>query len=113
MDRRRFVLGAGAALALGACAYRPGYGPGAPPGYGPPPHAPAHGYRHKYRPDLVLVFDAGLGLYLVDGWPGHYYLDGRFYRAQRDGWVWSEHLRGPWRPAGRKGLPPGLAKKRR
>jgi hypothetical protein len=111
MQRRRFVLGLPLMLALGACVYAPPYA--APPGYGPPPHAPAHGYRHQFRPDLMLVFDAGRGLYLVDGWPGHYYHGDRFYRARVDGWHWSPHLRGPWSPVTRKRLPPGLAKKRR
>lgn len=107
MNRRRLLLGLSATLALGACVYGPGYGPG----YGPPPHAPAHGYRYKYRPDLVLIYDARLGLYIVDRWPGYYYYDGRFYRGHRDAWEWSEDMRGPWHSGKRRNLPPGLRKK--
>lgn len=110
MHRRGFVLALAASFGLGSCAYRAPY---APPGYGPPPHAPAHGYRHKYQPDLILVYDTWLGLYVVEGWPGYYYYRERFFRLHSDGWHWSPHVRGTWQPTPNRGLPPGLAKKRR
>jgi len=83
---------------------------------GPPPHAPAHGYRHKHKAhagEVELVFDSGLGVYVVLGWPGHFYDQSHYYR--QDGGVWqvSARLDGGWVAASTKKLPPGLAKKGR
>ncbi len=81
------------------------------PGYGPPPHAPAHGYRAKYH-DHDLVFDSGLGVYVVTGWPEHYYLDGIYYRHSHDGWYHSKYLDRDWGHYDDDArVPPGLAKK--
>jgi hypothetical protein len=80
-------------------------------GYGPPPHAPAHGYRHKTRRGAELVFDSGLGVYIVVGLPDHYYSDGRYYRYHRGYWEYSPDLDGPWHGRDKKKLPPGLSKK--
>ncbi len=83
-------------------------------GRGPPPHAPAHGYRHKHHvhgADVELVFDSGLGLYVVVGWPGHYWYDGYYYREVDGAWQLSVRLDTGWSAAPAKRLPPGLAKK--
>src|SRR5262245_650986 len=67
----------------------PGY-PGHPPVVeedhhhgGPPPWAPAHGYRHKqhrayqsHEGSVELVFDSGIGVYAVVGFPNYYWWDG-------------------------------------
>lgn len=107
MTRRRF-LDAGVSLSavalLGGCYhYR---------GYGPPPHAPAHGYRRRHH-DRWLVYDAGLGLYVVSGYPGLYFHDGHYYRRHGDHWDHAPRIGGPWQATRRRRLPPGLAKKRR
>jgi hypothetical protein len=80
-------------------------------GYGPPPHAPAHGYRHKTRGGAELVFDSGLGVYIVVGLPDHYYLDGRYIRHVRGHWEYAPDLDGPWHSRDTRKLPPGLSKK--
>ena len=103
MNRRIVVRGAACALVLGlasACVY---------PGNGPPPWAPAHGARRKHG-GATLVYDAGLGVYVVEGMPGYYYLDDRFYRYAGSAWQVSVNLNGPWYAAAPRSLPPGLAK---
>lgn len=80
------------------------------PGYGPPPHAPAHGYRAKYH-EHELVFDAGLGVYVVVGLPEVYFLDGVYLRYGDGHWHHSKHADRDWEPHDDRKLPPGLAKK--
>ena len=83
---------------------------------GPPPHAPAHGYRQKHHArggDIELVFDSGLGVYVVVGWPGHYWHDDHYYRDVDGAWQVSVRLDGGWSAAPSRKLPPGLAKKHR
>lgn len=70
--------------------YEPGYSRG-----GPPPHAPAHGYRHKHG-NQNLVFDSGLGVYVVLDRPDHYFWDNRFYRYHRGDWQFADDLDGRW-----------------
>lgn len=80
-------------------------------GYGPPPHAPAHGYRYKHH-GHELVFDSGLGVYVVVGLPGVYFHDGAYYRFDHDHWYYSRELKDDWREyKDDRGLPPGLMKK--
>lgn len=103
MNRRQFAIGLLGTAALWGCAYGPGYGP--------PPHAPAHGYRRKHRSGVELVYDAGLGAYVVVGYPGVYFHDGHYYRLHDGRWHVGVELDGPWRPAPPRALPPGLRKK--
>src|SRR5262245_11687981 len=51
--------------------------------HGPPPWAPAHGHRrhhqraYQHRDATVdMVFDSGLGVYVVVGLPNYYYWNG-------------------------------------
>lgn len=84
---------------------------------GPPPHAPAHGYRYKQKRrdgrDIELVFDSGLGVYVVVGIPGRYYWDGYYLRIDGDQWYASVDLDGGWERTSTTSLPPGLQKKGR
>lgn len=115
MDRRIFVrngLLAVAGLGLAGCYHYEG--PYARRGHGPPPHAPAHGYRHKHRVSGVdLVFDSGLGVYVVVGVPYHYYYRDRFYRFRDGRWYFATRYGGPWHVAEGRSVPPGLRKKAR
>ncbi len=77
-------------------------------GYGPPPHAPAHGHRRKYVNGVEMVYDAGMGLYVVVGWPDYYYYDGTFYRLHAGLWQVSLYPDRDWGPLGHRVLPPGL-----
>lgn len=104
MERRTFVTGGSAVLASLGLASCVGYAPGS--GGGPPPHAPAHGYRRKQR-GADLVYDSGLGVYVVVGYP-YYYLDDRFYRQADGAWQASVNLNGPWQPVPDRSLPPKL-----
>lgn len=113
MERRKFVwngLVFTASLGLIGCQHEyreEPYGRRAR-GYGPPPHAPAHGYRHRYRRGVDLVFDSGLGVYLVAGVDRTYFYDGRFYRFRRGHWEESRDYDGNWRRSSGRRLPPGL-----
>jgi len=110
MRRRHFVLGGVATfggLVLSGCHH---YG-GAGPAYGPPPHAPAHGYRHHHPSGVTLVYDYGLGVYTVVGYPYHYYHGGNFYLWQGGVWHLSSGPRGPWRRGDGRGLPPGVRRR--
>ena len=42
---------------------------------GPPDHAPAHGYRkkHHHHHDIEMVYDSGLGVYVIAGYKGLYF----------------------------------------
>jgi hypothetical protein len=75
---------------------------------GPPPHAPAHGYRHKHADGVVLVFEAGLGVYVVSGHKDLYYYKERYYRQHNKNWQSSGHFEGPWRKSPDNKVPPGL-----
>jgi hypothetical protein len=114
MERRYFITGGTAALAslgLASCNHfmsgpppharggRPPHAPahGRRAKGGPPPHAPAHGYRHKHRQRGVdLVFDSGLGVYVVVGYPFYFHKD-RFYRHHDGVWQISVRIDGGWR----------------
>lgn len=75
---------------------------------GPPPHAPAHGYRHKHGDGIVLVYDAGMKVYVVSGASDRYYWEGNYYRRRGGQWQLSVSLRGPWTVASKSALPAGL-----
>jgi hypothetical protein len=78
---------------------------------GPPPHAPAHGYRRKHRVehrDVELVFDSGLGVYVVVGIPNCYFDDHRFYRLEHGVWKAAPDVKGTWTSVAESDLPPGL-----
>jgi hypothetical protein len=99
-------------------------GPSHPPvverdeGHGPPPWAPAHGYRRKHerayqsRPDTVdLVFDSGLGVYVVVGIPNYYYWDGVYLRIDSGRWYRAPYLDARWAPCPVDSLPGNLRSK--
>lgn len=81
---------------------------------GPPPHAPAHGHRHKHDAHNVeLVFDAGLGLYVVVGHLDHYFHRERFFRWDGKSWYASSTLGQGWVVIHIDTLPEGLRKAHR
>jgi hypothetical protein len=72
---------------------------------GPPPHAPAHGYRHKHPDGVELVFQTGIGVYVVTGYTDIYFYEGHFYRVRKNKCEMSVHIGGPWRKAQVEALP--------
>ena len=76
--------------------------------HGPPAHAPAHGHRRKYVEGVELIFDAGMGVYVVVGCVDHYYYDGTFFRLHGGVWEVSLYPDRGWGPLGHKSLPSGL-----
>jgi hypothetical protein len=101
----------------------PGHGHGPPvvhkgSGHGPPPHAPAHGYRRKHEQayhahtgSVELVFDSGLGVYMVVGMSDYYYWNNTYLRISDGHWWVSTYLDGEWRPRDAGSLPNGLKAK--
>src|SRR4030042_4062356 len=83
-------------------------GPGNGIGHGPPAHARAYGYHRKQIAGVELIFDSGLGLYVVDGRPNHYYYDGYFYRLQGTVWEMSLQPDEGWTCVSIHSLPRGL-----
>jgi hypothetical protein len=116
MKNVKILLGSvliGSALAMSGCAVYPEHDHRS--GYGPPPHAPANGYRYKYY-DHDLMYDSGLGVYIVVGVPDFYFIDGLYYRHSHDGWYYSREYDRDWQPYKEDHdhkLPPGVAKKYR
>lgn len=64
--------------------------------HAPPPHAPAHGYRHHYY-DVDMVFDSGIGAYIVLGFDDLFFLDGLYLRFYDGRWHSSDRYDGRWR----------------
>ena len=57
---------------------------------------------------MALVFDSGLGAYVVVGVDDLFFYKGFYYRLHDDKWsisVWPDRR---WRPLSRRTLPPGL-----
>jgi len=85
------------------------------PGHGPPPWAPAHGYRHKqYRAyqshegTVDLVFDSGLGVYAVVGFPNYYWWNGSYLRISSGQWMTATYLDAAWAPCPDERVPSRL-----
>lgn len=85
--------------------------PGIGVGNGPPAHAKAYGYRRKQVAGVELIFDSGLGVYIVDGHPDYYYHEGYFYRVRGSAWEMSLQLNTGWSCVSISSLPPGLQAK--
>ncbi len=64
------------------------------PHYAPPPGAHSH-------------WDAGLGVYVLEGADDLYYRERTYYRWS-NGWSWATSALGPWQPTDSSGVPPGL-----
>lgn len=81
-------------------------------GHGPPPHAPAHGHRHKRHQDqLELIFDAGLGVYVVVDRPNYYWHRDRYLHWASGSWRVSHRLGGSWVEISSEAVPAGLVAK--
>ena len=83
---------------------------------GPPAHAPAHGHRRKHAhpsgSDLAIVFDSGLGVYVVIEHPDHYWDGERYIRWTGERWEATVDFEGRWAVvASTSDVPPGLRKK--
>jgi hypothetical protein len=83
---------------------------------GPPPWAPAHGHRRKHGDGghhgdgggVQVVFDSERGVYVVIGFPHHYYDAGHYYRFDSGHWEVSAHFEGPWLAVETRKVPASL-----
>jgi hypothetical protein len=55
-----------------------------------------------------MVYDSGRGVYVVAGFPLHFYCDERFYRFRESLWEVSVNVDGPWKVVSEQSLPQGL-----
>jgi len=114
---RRSAAACAIALALGAtgCIVHHHH-PAPPPApsvhahrHGPPPHAPAHGHRARHPRDGVeLVFDSGLGVYVVADWPDTYWAVDHYVRWSNGVWTTSASLKIGWAVVSSEQVPAGL-----
>ncbi len=80
---------------------------------GPPAHAPAHGYRHnnkhkqRYK-GIDLVFDTGLGVYVVVDMDEYFFDSGSFYRYRDNNWEVSIDIDRGWTIVASNKIPHGL-----
>lgn len=79
----------------------------------PPQWAPAHGYRDKNDDGLDIVFDSGLGVYMVVDMLGVYWDDDYYYRERNNRWERSRSPESGWILIESDDVPPGLAQKGR
>ncbi len=83
---------------------------------GPPAHAPAHGHKRKHdhghkrkhQSGPELLFDAGLGVYVVAGHADIYFHDGWFIRVHNGSWQVSATLDGSWQAKSAAWVPSSL-----
>ena len=71
------------------------------------PAHPMHGYRHVHG-GIEMVYDSGMGLYIVTGYPNHFFYGGRYYHYREPNWEISVNINGPWRQEAFQSLPRGL-----
>jgi len=58
--------------------------------------------------EQTFLYDANLGVYVVQGPPDLFYLGGWYYRLGSNGWEISRSLAGAWSSIEVRLLPPGL-----
>ena len=58
-----------------------------------------------------MTFDSNLGVYIMMGYPMHYYLDGRYYRKSKNQWESSRDIKKKWKKTKKHKLPKGLNNK--
>ena len=58
-----------------------------------------------------MAYDSGRSVYVVVGFPSHYYYRGHYYRFGGVRWEVGVHIDGPWKSASEGSLPPGLRDK--
>ena len=73
-------------------------------------HQWKYDYHHKHNDGVVLVFDGGLGVYLVPDHPDYYFYNNRYYRFVDSVWHVSPGIKGPWVVVKKKNLPPRFLK---
>lgn len=98
--KRRSLLLVALLLPLSACSLSLGggdYGYYGHPHHVPPPYG-------DWR------WDDDLDVYVSIGYPRLYFRDRVYYRWDDHGWYRGEDYRGPWKPQGHKGIPPGLSR---
>jgi hypothetical protein len=62
---------------------------------------------------LELVYDSGLGVYVIVDLADHYYFKGHYYRHRDSKWEIGVRVYGPWKVVAEKSLPPGLRGKQK
>ena len=67
--------------------------------HSPPSHAPAHGHRYRHNHGVDLIFDSGIGAYIVLGFDDLFFFNNNFMRYYDGYWHHADRHDGRWRRA--------------
>jgi hypothetical protein len=67
-----------------------------------------YGGRTVTRGELMLIYDPGIHVYVVQSYPDTYYSSQSYYRYSSGIWVRSRTVNGPWERCSHGELPSGL-----
>jgi hypothetical protein len=81
--------------------------------HSPPPHAPAHGHRYRHDHGVDLVFDSGIGAYIVLGFDDLFFFNNNYMRFYDGYWHHADRRDGSWLRAKDKHVPHKLRKARK
>jgi len=79
----------------------------------PPPHAPAHGHRYRHQHGVDLVFDSGVGAYIVLGFDNLFFFNNNYMRFYDGYWHHADRHDGRWLRSRDKHVPQKLRKARK
>ncbi len=79
----------------------------------PPPHAPAHGHRYRHDHGVDLVFDSGIGAYIVLGFDDLFFFNNNYMRFYDGNWHHADRRDGRWLRAKDRHVPHKLRKARK
>ncbi len=80
--------------------------------YSPPPRAPRHGHRHSHQHGVDLIFDSGIGAYIVLGFDDLFFFDNHYMRFYDGYWHSADRHDGRWLRANDRRVPHKLRKAR-
>jgi hypothetical protein len=81
--------------------------------HSPPPHAPAHGHRLHYQNDIDMIFDSGIGAYIVLGFDNLFFFNNHYMRYYDGYWHYSDRHNGKWLRADDRHIPYSLREARK
>jgi hypothetical protein len=79
----------------------------------PPPHAPAHGHRYRHNHGVDLVFDSGIGAYIVLGFDDLFFFNNNYMRFYDGSWHHADRHDGRWLRTKDRHVPQKLRKARK
>jgi hypothetical protein len=81
--------------------------------HSPPSHAPANGHRYRHDHGVDLVFDSGIGAYIVLGFDNLFFFNNNYMRFDDGYWHYSDRHNGGWLRSKDKHVPRKLREARK